>query len=327
MLVCIDKITAVRMHKLIEFYWCQRVKEVEKQIKSTLYLDKPLKAHTLMQAIARANRVKEGKNNGLIVDYCGILKSLRKALATFAIESGGGNSGPGGTDPVKPQEELIAELAEAIGMVKAFLQERAFQLSEIISKTGFERIAAVSRARETINKSEETRKRFEILTREIFKKFKACLTIPEINDYKDDYDAIDIIYKKLQDDKKKADITDIIRVLHDIVDDAIQPKEQEKASEEKIYDISKIDFDSLRREFEKSPRKNTAVQCLKNLIEERLKRMIARNPLRTDLYRRYQEVINEYNTEKDRVVIEKTQRVYDHVFMQYQSAINNTYAA
>jgi type I restriction enzyme R subunit len=47
---------------------------------STLYLDKPLQAHTLMQAIARANRVHEGKNNGLIIDYCGILKNLRKAL-------------------------------------------------------------------------------------------------------------------------------------------------------------------------------------------------------------------------------------------------------
>jgi type I restriction enzyme R subunit len=55
---------------------------------STLYLDKPLKAHTLMQAIARANRVNDGKNNGLIVDYGGILKSLRNALATFAGESG-----------------------------------------------------------------------------------------------------------------------------------------------------------------------------------------------------------------------------------------------
>ncbi len=60
---------------------------------STLYLDKPLKAHTLMQAIARANRVYEEKNNGLIVDYCGILKNLRKALATFAI---GPDGGPGG---------------------------------------------------------------------------------------------------------------------------------------------------------------------------------------------------------------------------------------
>ena len=62
---------------------------------STLYLDKPLQAHTLMQAIARANRVKEGKNNGLIVDYCGILKNLRKALATFAGHTGGGPIGGG----------------------------------------------------------------------------------------------------------------------------------------------------------------------------------------------------------------------------------------
>ncbi|MDZ7811317.1 MAG: hypothetical protein U5L11_16360 [Arhodomonas sp.] len=54
---------------------------------SNLYLDKPLRAHTLMQAIARANRVDEGKNNGLIVDYCGILRNLRRALATFAGQS------------------------------------------------------------------------------------------------------------------------------------------------------------------------------------------------------------------------------------------------
>ena len=70
---------------------------------STLYLDKPLKAHTLMQAIARANRVNEGKNNGMIVDYCGILKNLRKALATFAGTGYDGRGGNGGeTEPAKP---------------------------------------------------------------------------------------------------------------------------------------------------------------------------------------------------------------------------------
>jgi type I restriction enzyme, R subunit len=79
---------------------------------STLYLDKPLKAHTLMQAIARANRVAEGKNNGLIVDYCGILKHLRKALATFAGTQPEGEGGE--TDPARPDEELLADLAEAI---------------------------------------------------------------------------------------------------------------------------------------------------------------------------------------------------------------------
>ncbi len=55
---------------------------------STIYLDKPLKNHTLMQTIARANRVFEGKTNGLIVDYIGIFRNLEKALAIYAAGSG-----------------------------------------------------------------------------------------------------------------------------------------------------------------------------------------------------------------------------------------------
>ena len=115
---------------------------------STLYLDKPLKAHTLMQAIARANRVNEGKNNGLIVDYCGILKHLRKALATFAGTGDDGRGGEGGeTDPARPDEELLADLAEAIALVRAFLTERSASLDDIIQQTGFERNAAIVAAR------------------------------------------------------------------------------------------------------------------------------------------------------------------------------------
>ena len=87
---------------------------------SALYLDKPLKAHTLMQAIARANRVNEGKNNGLIVDYCGILKNLRKALATFATSGVPEN----GQDPIRPPEELLADLAAAIGLIEDWLAAR-----------------------------------------------------------------------------------------------------------------------------------------------------------------------------------------------------------
>ena len=104
---------------------------------ATLYLDKPLKAHTLMQAIARANRVNQGKNNGLIVDYCGILKHLRKALATFA------GTRPGNVDPVidpaRPDEELLDDLAEAIALVRAFLEEGEAPLDDVIRKSGFKR--------------------------------------------------------------------------------------------------------------------------------------------------------------------------------------------
>lgn len=269
---------------------------------STLYLDKPLKAHTLMQAIARANRVYEGKNNGLIVDYCGILKNLRQALATFAI----GPAGNGPKDPVKPEEELIAELSEAIEAVKTFLMDKGFRLHDVIEKEGFERIAAINEAKEIINETDETRKRFEILAREVFKKFKSCLTIKEVNAYRDPYSAINIIYKKLQEDREKADITQVIKEMHCIVDECIEPTAPSAEDGDKMYDISQIDFERLRQEFQKSTKKNTTVQSLKDVVEKRLQRMIEKNPLRMDYYKRYQEIIAEYNREKERVTIEKT---------------------
>ena len=141
----------------------------------TLYLDKPLKEHTLMQAIARANRVNEGKNNGLIVDYCGILKHLRRALATFAGTRPDGKSDD--LEPAKPNEELLNDLAEAIGLVRGFLDERNAPLEDVIQKTGFDRNAAILACKEAANENDETRKRFEITCREVFKKFKACLNV------------------------------------------------------------------------------------------------------------------------------------------------------
>ncbi|HML77356.1 type I restriction endonuclease subunit R [Geobacter sulfurreducens] len=404
MLVCIDKITCVRMFKLIEWYWTQRSKELEKAVSkaadeqeeafrhrqiqwmketrmavvvseeqgevqkfkdwdldiephrklikegfetsdgkridmesafkapdhpfrivivcamwltgfdvpslATLYLDKPLKAHTLMQAVARANRVYEGKNNGLIVDYCGILKNLRKALATFAGHQGGSIIDGGGpqpqVDPVKPEEELLADLAEAVAMVRGFLTERDFQLEEIIENSGFARNKAIAEAKEAVNENDETRKRFEIIAREVFKKFKACITVQGVNDYRMQYDAVNIIYKSLLEDRDNADITAIIRELHYIVDDTIATENAPAVREGGLFDISKIDFDRLRQEFERSTRKNSTVQCLKTAIDQRLKRMIQQNPLRTDFHKHYQEIIAAYNSEKDRATIERT---------------------
>jgi type I restriction enzyme, R subunit len=279
---------------------------------STLYLDKPLKAHTLMQAIARANRVNDDKNNGLIVDYCGILKNLRKALATFAGISGseiidGDNQQPD-VDPVRPEEELLAELEEAIDAVKVFLEAKNFRLESIIEKTGFERNRAIKDAKEAVNENDETRKRFGIICRMVFKKFKSCLTMGDVNKYRHSYDAINIIYKKLQEDVHNKSIVDIIRELHEIVDKSVlvnESKVEEKA-ESKLYDISKIDFDRLRREFERSQSKNTTVQSLKEVIEQRLKKMLMQNPTLTDYQKHFEEIVLEYNSEKDRVTIEKT---------------------
>lgn len=271
---------------------------------STLYLDKPLKAHALMQAIARANRVNGGKNNGLIVDYCGILKNLRKALATFAGYEGGG--GPE-VDPIKPAEkDLISDLSESVAMVKGFLKENNVELDEINKFTGFERNKATDDAKEAVNHNDQTRKRFEIMCREVFKKFKACINIkPQISDYRHDYDAINIIYKSLMGDRNNADISDIIKELHGVVDGVIEVRDSCEGNEN-IYDISKIAFDRLRQEFEKFSRRNTLVQNFKNVIESKLNKMMKDNPLRTDFQQHYQDLIKKYNQEKDRAIIEKT---------------------
>ncbi len=275
---------------------------------ATLYLDKPLRAHTLMQAIARANRVHEGKNNGLIVDYCGVLKNLRKALATFATGRSAAEELEDELSPVSPSEELIEELAEAIELVRTFLQEQGFRLDDVKEKTSFAKNAAIVQAKEAINASDETRKRFEIQAREVFKKFKACLdNLEGLNLHKRDYDAIDIIYKKLQGDRQKADIAEVLKELQAIVDEAIQPApDQIPEDRDKIYDISRIDFEKLKEEFSRTPAKNSTVQSLKDVVERRLRRMIETNPTRMDYYQRYQEIVDEYNNEKDRVTIEQT---------------------
>lgn len=272
---------------------------------STLYLDKPLKAHTLMQAIARANRVSEGKNNGMIVDYCGILKHLRKALATFAGTGDTGRPGGGEEEPAKPEEELLADLVEAVAFIRAFLSERGALLDNIIKKKGFERNAAIAAAKEAANENDEARKRFEVMCRAMFSKFKVCLTVSGVNDYRRDYEAINAVYKSLQKDREQADISEIIRQLHRVVDEAIETRSGIIA-DNAPYDISKIDFDRLRREFERSATKHTTVQNLKTAIEIRLQRLLERNPLRTDFQRHYEQIVAEYNREKDRVTIEQT---------------------
>ena len=271
---------------------------------ATLYLDKPLKAHTLMQAIARANRVNEDKNNGLIVDYCGILKHLREALATFA------GTQPGGAgrkiDPARPDEELLADLAEAIAFVRAFLDERNASLDDVIHKAGFERNAAIVACKEAANENDETRKRFEIMCREVFKKFKACINVQGVNEHRSNRDAINVVYNSLQQDREQADIADIIQQLHEVIDEAIETRQDQSGEGPGPYDISRIDFDLLKREFERSPRKKTTVQNLRQALAYRLQRMLAQNPLRTDFQQHYEEIVAEYNREKDRVTIEQT---------------------
>ena len=192
-------------------------------------------------------------------------------------------------------------------MARSFLASKDVRLEDIIEKIGFEGNATIVSAKESINENDETRKRFEIMVRAVFRKFKACLNVTGINDHRRAYDAINIVYKSLQEDREQADISQIIKELHGIVGENIALTYADHVAETPApYDISAIDFERLRQEFAKSPQKNTQVQNLKNAIEKRLALMLAQNPLRTDFQRHYGNLVAEYNREKDRVTIERT---------------------
>jgi type I restriction enzyme R subunit len=271
---------------------------------STLYIDKPMKAHTLMQAIARANRVYPGKDFGLIVDYNGMLASLRAALAQYAL----GDDGGGETEIVAPVEERVQALAQAITETEKHLMTLGFDAATLNGAKGFARIAALANGVDAVYTSDESKRRFEILARQVFLRFKALLMEPSVFTYAERHDNIEAIYKKLQERRDLSDVSDLMKELHRIVNEAIRAATPgEDQAEAKFYDLSHIDLEKLRDEFAKKvKRKATALQDVRQIVEDQLARMLAQNPLRMDYYRKYSEIVADYNREKDRVTIEET---------------------
>jgi type I restriction enzyme, R subunit len=273
---------------------------------STLYIDKPMKAHTLMQAIARANRVYPGKDFGLIVDYNGMLASLRAALAQYAL----GDEGASGEDIVGPIEERVQALIEAIEATEAHLRASGFDMTTLIGAKGFVRIGRLADAVDAVYSSDETKQRFEILARQVFIRFKALLTEPSAYPYAERHDNIEAVYKKLTERRDTADVTALLKELHRIVNEAIRTQGLgDDQAEGLTFDLSKLDFGRLRDEFAKKVRrKATTVQDIRDLLEKKMAELLASNPRRMDYQLKYEEIIAAYNAEKDRATVEETFR-------------------
>jgi type I restriction enzyme, R subunit len=277
---------------------------------STLYIDKPLKSHTLMQAIARANRISEGKNNGLIVDYIETYTALLDALAIYGADGGDGGSGDNPDTPVKPKEELVSELEETLEATETFLLDEVnFDLQELIKADGLHKLAAIEKAINAVYTNDETKRKYQILARAVFKKYKALQPDKVLHDYAPRKNAIDVIYTAIEDNVESADVADIMVRIQQVIDDYITVLVSEPTlSPDKIIDLSGLNFVLLEQYFTKTKNKNAAVQSLKDKVEKQLKQMVERNPLLVDYYQRYQEIIEAYNHGKDEVVIQDTFR-------------------
>ena len=272
---------------------------------SCLYIDKPMKAHTLMQTIARANRVAEGKTNGLIIDYIGIVKALRQALADYTANPEGGD---GGNDPTVNKDELIKHVLEAIAATTAFLKEHDFELERLIHAENFMKLFLLKEAANAMCETGEIRKTYCTYATTLLKLWKYLDREDITKEMKQQKDAIEAIFKELQKKRKHADITDLNVAINTIVNDHLNIVATSAAEDgpSRRFDISGINFELLRSEFAKTREKNLVLKDIQELLQERIAQMLAQNPSRINFYEKYQQIIHDYNNEQNRVTIERT---------------------
>ena len=271
---------------------------------SCLYLDKPLKAHTLMQTIARANRVSEGKSNGLIVDYIGIVKALRKALADYTANLGASS----GADPTIDKEELIARIIEVIEKTREFLSQKEFELEKLIGAVDFAKLASLQEAANAVCGNIKDKKIFTTYALELSRLVKYTDRNDITAQTRKQYEAIAAIHSELQKKRKHTNTTDLMIEIHKIINEHVKIADEPTMNNEatRRFDISAIDFEMLHSEFAKVKTKNLAMKDLEEIIKQKLDSMLFSNPNRIDYYERYGQIISEYNAEQDRATIEKT---------------------
>lgn len=292
---------------------------------STVYLDKPIQGHTLMQTIARANRVYDDeKENGLIVDYGNVYTQLEKAYSVYGeggkpTTPGGKGTGGGGSsgNPVEKLEGMASELATAILAVSNFLFEVNFNLSDLVNaESAMAKLTALSKASNAVSLNETTRTQFEVAARDVFRKYKALYPEEFIKPFIAEFNAIEAIYNQLNQKVKSADISAVMRKLQQEVSMSVSTLSNE-VREDDYVDLSNLDFDRLKKAFTKSNQKNAVVFDLQEAIEKQLERMVRENPIRLEFYEKYKTIIAEYNAGKD---IQAVQKAFDDLseFMKNQ---------
>jgi type I restriction enzyme R subunit len=276
---------------------------------STLYLDKPLQNHTLMQTIARANRVIEGKKNGLVIDYFGVFRNLKKALAAYAEGTKGkGGEKPDDEDeyPAKEFEELLKLLQQAIAEVKLYCKTLGADLERILSldEKGFKDVELFQEFANIILGKDEYRRQLGLYVNTIVSLYDSAK--PEVYDFpliKKNRDVLqylrDVVDRNLDQDeaivraKKKIDELLDNSILS--AGDLVNAKVTYKMDGSRQIDLSRLDFEALRAQFPAKPHKNIQFADLRQLMEIKLQQMLSQNKTRGSFLVSFQRVIDDYN--------------------------------
>lgn len=276
---------------------------------STLYLDKPLQNHTLMQTIARANRVIEGKKNGLVVDYFGVFRNLKKALAAYAEGTKGKNTMDGEDEyPAKEFDELLALLNEAILEAKVYCATLGADINHILDfgEKGFKDIEIFQEYADLILAKDEYKKQLGLYVNTITSLYDSAK--PEVYEFpliKKNRDVLqylrDIVDRKIDQDEA---VERAKKRIDELLDSSVVGKGDLLANSKaefiidpsKQIDLSKLDFNLLRNEFPEKKHKNIQFADLRELLDVKLKQMLAQNKTRGSFLVDFQKIIDDYNT-------------------------------
>ena len=270
---------------------------------STLYLDKPMRGHTLMQAIARANRVFPGKTCGIIVDYVNVFKYMRQALSDYA------STGDGQEYPAKDIGRLIANIDQTITDCDVFLQPLGIKIDEIIAEGNtLDQLEMLRKAYNKILEKDEWKDRFKVLTNLLMNLYDAAK--PEIFErgwHNEKFAPLaylnGLFCNQIDDEKlrraraRMAETLDrsVSSTMGGTAEDGMQPRPDYVIHQGKVIDLSKIDVEALRKELSATPYKALEIDDLRSFIEQTLVQMINKNCTRVKFSERYKNIIDRYN--------------------------------
>ncbi len=264
---------------------------------STLYLDKPMKGHTLMQAIARANRVYPGKSSGMVVDYVNVFKYMKKALSEYA-------TGDNGDDfPAKDVDKLIEYIDATIVEADEFLKTMNISLGDIIAETNtLDRLDELRIAYDSIIAKDDGKEKFKVILNTLVNLYEASK--PEVFEKKWHNEKFSPLvylhglFYRLIDDEKVARAR---AKMSQLLDSSVSAESNSDDGQElviyqsKVIDLSKVDVDELRKEIKTAQYKAIEIEDLKAFIEKALMQMINKNRTRIAFSQRYKGIIDSYN--------------------------------
>lgn len=259
---------------------------------STIYLDKPMKNHTLMQTIARANRVYKGKEDGKIIDYIGVFGNLKKALGIYATSPEQGLDDIG--SPIQDKDELHEALQKELDEITQFLNKNNIDLNGIIEEVEFfNKVALIDKAVDRLLSSQELNSEFNAKVNFIHKLYKALLPDTEASKYYTNVKTLLVIQEKLTNEKPYVDIEQIKAEIEKILDDTISTTDY-VIKTPKPLDLSSINFEKLQELFVQG-QKRKSIDILQKAIEQRIYEMLEKNRTRVDFLEKFKAMIEEYN--------------------------------